>query len=112
MSITTYTTDPAIKKETPENIGAYEGPQEILKTYHIFHCINKKYTGQEVAKQPRKYVGFVLAPNIHLAFEKAQDLENVRSTSVGDLIQDSYGFYMVKNKGFELLCLVDEEGRE
>lgn len=61
-----------------------------------------------------------MASDINEAYHKCQndigDNEyakyKVRSLSVGDLIQDNYGFYMVKNVGFELLCLVDEEGRE
>jgi hypothetical protein len=117
--ITTFTTNKNIKEETPTEIGAFEGPKGVLKMYHIYHCINKHYMFTETEKQPRKYVGFVLADSLDQAFKLSQNDFNpdyakygARSTSVGDLIQDFYGFYMVCNTGFRLICLVDEESHE
>lgn len=117
--ITTFTTNKDIKESCPESIGAYEGPKSILNMYHIYHAINKKYMFSEHEKQPRKYIGFVLAKDMNEAFTLSQNDFNpdyrkfrARSTSVGDIIQDNYGFYMVCNTGFKLLCLVDEEGHE
>lgn len=109
-----------VKFETPDSIGAYEGPQPVLKHFHIYHCIDKKSMFTEIKRQPRKYVGSVYAKTLDEALREAQ-LENdnnyvykslnVRSTSIGDLIQDNYGFYIITAKGaFELICLVDETG--
>lgn len=114
--ITTYTTNKEVKSATPESIGAFEGPQDIKKMYHIYHAINKKYMFTETEKQPRKYVGYVIATDLTEAYRLAQfdsdQRQGVRATSVGDLIQDNYGFYMVATNEFKLICLVDEEGRE
>jgi len=118
-SITTFTTNQDIKNNNPEDIGAFEGPKKVLEMFHIYHAVNKKYMFQEVDKQPRKYIGHVMANNMDEAFKLSQNEFNpdyasykARSTSVGDLIQDSYGFYMVLNNGFKLICLVDDEGAE
>jgi hypothetical protein len=119
QEITTFTTNQEIKEQCSDSIGAYEGPKSVLKMYHIYHAINKKYMFTEHEKQPRKYIGFVLAKDMNEAYNLSQNDFNpeyrqykARSTSVGDLIQDNYGFYMVANEGFKLLCLLDEEGRE
>jgi hypothetical protein len=119
-TITTFTTEKEITNKTPEDIGAYEGPQKVLKMYHIYHCMNKKYMFTENEHQPRKYIGFVMANDIEEAYSKCQNDHNsldyikynVRSLAIGDIIQDNYGFYMVTNQVFKLLCLVDEDGRE
>jgi hypothetical protein len=93
--------------------------KDVLKQYHVYHAINKQYRFTETEKQPREYAGFVLAKNMEEAFKLSQNdfspewqKYGVRSTSVGDIIQDDYGFYMVCGTGFKLLCLLDEEGRE
>jgi hypothetical protein len=76
-----------------------------MKQYHIFHStgINKF---EEVEHQPRVYVGFVNASSLEKAFEYAQNdhvdwaMNEVRSTCVGDVIQDDEDFYMVCGIGF------------
>lgn len=117
--ITTFTTNQEIKNTCSEEIGAYEGPKTSLKMYHIYHSINKKCMFTEQEKQPRKYIGFVLAKDMNEAFTMSQNdfnpdykKYNARNTSVGDLIQDDYGFYMVMNIGFKLLCTLQEDGHE
>lgn len=118
-SITTFTTNSTIRSIKPDDIGAFEGPKKSLKTFHIYHCINKKYTFQEVEQQPRRYVGFVLANNMQEAFHLSQNDFGIeyrkykaRSTSVGDIIQDDYGFYMVTSNDFKLVCVLEHEGSE
>jgi len=114
-TITTFTTNQEIRSKTPEDIGAFQGPQPILKMFHIYHSMNKKYMFSEHEHQPREYIGYVMAKDIDDAFVKSQNdfgeeyrEYKKRSTSVGDLIQDDYGFYMVCNIGFKLICLVDD----
>lgn len=112
--VTTHTTNHEIKSQTPENIGAFEGPQPMLSMFHIYHCIEKQYMFTDRERQTRKYVGSVMAKDLDDAFRMAQNDFNedyrkykVRSTSIGDLIQDDYGFYMITGIGMKLLCLVD-----
>lgn len=116
--VVTHTTNHEIKSETPRNIGAYEGPKPILCMFHIYHCIDEEDMFTDKEKQPRKYVGSVMAEDLDDAFKMAQNdfnpeyrKYNVRSTSIGDLIQDDYGFYMVSGTGMKLICLV-ADGRD
>jgi hypothetical protein len=103
---------------SPDQIGVHEeAPQVVLKMFHIYHSVNPITRFTEAENQLREYVGFVMATDMEHAYKMAQNDFNsdyqkykVRSTSVGDLIQDNYGFYMVCDKGFKLICLVDETG--
>lgn len=83
--------------------------------YHIFHSIGvNKFN--EVERQPRNYVGFVTASSLEKAFEYAQNdhvdwaMNEVRSTSVGDVIQSDGRFFMVCGIGFKELILEEEGG--
>ena len=79
------------------------------KQYHIFHTTEAESSFTETEVQPRKYVGYVEASSLEKAFEYAQNdhvdwaMNEVRSTSVGDVIQSDEGFYMVCGIGFKLL---------
>lgn len=76
--------------------------------YHIFHSTGENKF-KEIEVQPREYAGFVEADSLEKAFEYAQNdhvdwaMNEVRSTSVGDVIQSDEGFYMVCGLGFKLL---------
>ena len=77
-----------------------------MAQYHIFHSVGPRMFSETV-KQPREYVGFVEASSLEDAFAKSQNGDNpwnpyqpCRSTSVGDVIQDNSGFYMVLGLGF------------
>lgn len=78
-----------------------------MRQFHIHQAINPTFTEDEV--QDRKYVGFVEADNLEKAFEYAQNdhvdwcFNQVRSTSVGDVIQDDDKFYLVMGVGFKQL---------
>jgi hypothetical protein len=95
-----------------------EGSQPTKQMFHIFHAYNPLFQFTEKEKQPRKYVGYVLADNLNDAVNQAQNSNvhystyNQRDTTVGDLIQDHYGFYMICSVGLKLVCLVDDEGGE
>ncbi len=85
-----------------------------MKQYHIFHAISPlRFTETEI--QPREYAGFVQANSIEKAFEYAQNdhidwaMNEVRSTSVGDVIQDGDKFFMVCGTGFKELVDPEEE---
>ena len=88
-----------------------------MKQYHIYHStgINKF---EEVENQQRIYVGFVKANSLEKAFEYAQNdhtdwtMNEVRSTSVGDVIQSDEGFYMVCGIGFKLLDVMSRNESE
>ena len=78
-----------------------------MSQYYIHQAEGEgKFT--ETVNQPRKYVGFVEADSLEEAFQKSQngDQSNwnnifpCRPTSVGDIIQGPYDFYMVTNSGF------------
>lgn len=104
-----------IRSEIGNSYEIYEGPKEVQKQFHIYHCINKEFMFTETEKQPRKYVGSVMARDMEQAFMYAQNDFNEaykkygqRSTSVGDIVQDDHGFYMVMNMGFKLICLLDD----
>lgn len=85
-----------------------------MQQYHIYQStgINKF---KEIEKQPRKYAGFVEASSLEKAFEYAQNdhvdwaINEVRSTSVGDVIQADDGFYMVCGTGFKLLVQPEQD---
>jgi hypothetical protein len=101
---------------TPEEIGV-EGAipvNEPLKVYHIFLAVNSSALFTEEQFQIRKYVATVVARDLEEAFKLAQNDFNPeyaskkqRSCSVGDLIQDNEGFYMVCSSGFKLICLLE-----
>jgi len=85
-----------------------------MKQYHIFHAISPlRFTETEI--QPREYAGFVQANSIEKAFEYAQNdhidwaMNEVRSTSVGDVIQDDDKFFMVCGIGFKELVQPEED---
>jgi hypothetical protein len=88
-----------------------------MEYYHIYHStgINKF---QEVEDQPRTYAGFLRASSLEKAFEYAQNdhvdwtINEVRSTSVGDVIQADDGFYMVCGLGFRLLDKMSKNDSE
>lgn len=85
-----------------------------MKQYHIYHStgINKF---EEVEIQPRAYAGFVTADSLEKAFEYAQNdhvdwaMNEVRSTSVGDIIQDHDRFFMVCGIGFKELIAPEQD---
>ena len=84
-----------------------------MEKFNIYHStgINKF---EEVENQPRIYVGFVEANSLEKAFEYAQNdhvdwaMNEVRSTSVGDVIESDEGFYMVCGMGFKLLDVMSK----
>jgi hypothetical protein len=84
-----------------------------MTQFHIYHSTGKDKF-QEVENQPREYVGFVEANSLEKAFEYAQNdhvdwaMNEVRSTSVGDVIQSDEGFYMVCGIGFKLLDVMSK----
>ena len=86
-----------------------EVTKSYFMQYHIFHAVGpRKFT--ETSYQPREYAGFVEASSLEDAYTKSQNDENpwnphnpCRSTSVGDVIQDDSGFYMVLGMGFRHL---------
>lgn len=102
ISVETASTDIQVHEDTK------------LRLYHIYHTINKQHSFTEKVEQPRRYIGFVMASSLEDAFTKAQNEDkfyqkyNVRSTSVGDFIQDCNYFYMVKGQGFECICSLDD----
>ena len=83
--------------------------------YHIYHSTGKF---EEVETQPRTYAGFVQASSLEKAFEYAQNdhidwtMNEVRSTSIGDVIQSDDGFYMVCELGFKLLGTLSKNESE
>jgi hypothetical protein len=90
---------------------------QSLKTYHIFHAINKLYVNTEKLEQPRRYVGWVLATDLDDAYIKSQKDFNpdykrygARDTCVGDVIQDDQAIYLIINSGFYKIS--DLEDRE
>ena len=95
--------------------------------YHIFHSTDKEHMFTETEKQTRQYAGFVMANSLDEAFKESQNTcdedgkheswnetdNTVRSTSVGDVIQDDQGFHLVLNVGFKFLFGNDDsEGAE
>ena len=82
-----------------------------MKQFHIFHSTGTDRF-QEIDIQPRVYAGFVQADSIEEAYMLSQNGDDgdewnatnpCRSTSVGDVIQDSDTFYMVCGRGFKPL---------
>lgn len=96
----------------PMDIGVDNPIKTSLRQFHIFHCTNIETMYREIERQPRKWVASVFAHNIEEAYRKAQNdaegseylLYDVRSTTVGDLIQDNLGFYMVCANEFRFIC--------
>lgn len=80
-----------------------------MAQYHIYHAVGpRRFTETDI--QPREYAGFVEAVSLEDAYTKSQNDENpwnpynpCRSTSVGDVIQDDSGFYMVLGMGWRHL---------
>lgn len=78
--------------------------------YHIHLAVGPRMF-TETDSQPRDYAGFVEANSLEDAFAKSQNtgLEHwnpyqpCRSSSVGDVIQDETGFYMILGTGFRHL---------
>jgi len=100
---------------TPQEIGVDQKvDSDQLKLYHIFLAVESSSTYTEEEFQIRKYAATVIAKDLEEAFKKSQNdfnpdyaKKNVRSCSVGDLIQDNDGFYMVCASGFKLICLLE-----
>lgn len=89
---------------------------DAFKLYHIFHTINKAYLGIERVEQPRKYIGWVMAEDLQDAWIKAQNDWNphyreykVRSTCIGDFIQDDEAIYMIIGNGFQKICDLEDK---
>jgi hypothetical protein len=86
-----------------------------MKQYHIFHATHPGLRFTETEIQPRQYVGFVEANSLEKAFEYAQNdhvdwaMNEVRSTSVGDIIQDDDKFFMVCGMSFKELIEPEED---
>ena len=84
-----------------------------MRYFHIYHSIGKDRF-QEIEDQYREYVSFVEANSLEEAFEYAQNdhvdwaMNEVRSTSVGDVIESDEGFYMVCGMGFRLLDVMSK----
>ena len=104
--------------KTPKDLGIKDHAQPIPlpKLYHIFHSVSEMYMFTEHEDQTRKYAASICAYDLEDAFRRSQnDIDgnteyqkyNVRSCSVGDLIQDNEGFYMVCESGFRLVCLLE-----
>lgn len=99
-----------------ESVGISTIPQTDLRPFHVYHAVNKLCMFTEKLEQPREYVGFILAKDLNDAWEKSQNdfnphyaMYGKRSTSVGDMLMDETGFYLVKNSGFDLVCTLDDE---
>lgn len=78
-------------------------------TYHIYHSTGENVF-TETEDQPREFVGTVEADSLQGAFVASQNIDeewnlekDVRSTSVGDVIQEEEKVYMVCGRGFKLL---------
>jgi hypothetical protein len=82
--------------------------------YHIFHSTGPD-AFEEVEKQPRQYAGFVTANSLEEAFFLSNNdnsdwaMNGVRSTSVGDVIQQDDKFFMVCGTGFKELVEEEED---
>lgn len=83
-----------------------------MQQYHIHHSVDRIKMFTPEVNQKREYVGFVEAESLDDAFHKSQNLDRdinwnptnpKRSTSVGDIIQDNEGFYLVEDVGFRKL---------
>jgi hypothetical protein len=77
--------------------------------YHIFHATGE-HMFTETENQPVEYVGTVQANSLEEAYLESQNTDecwnlhqDIRSTSVGDVIQDDEHCYMVCGIGFRLL---------
>jgi hypothetical protein len=83
-----------------------------MRQFHIHHATDPSLRFTETEKQPRVYASFVEAESLNDAFMLSQNDFNpnwstedkpLRSTSVGDIIQDGDDFHMVLGIGFRLL---------
>ena len=98
--------------------------QPGMTLYHIYHIVDPEYIGREIERTPRLYAGFVVAESIGQAYTVAQNNDSnanmggwaknndVRSTSIGDVIFDGSGFHMVTSDNFKLICDVNEDHPE
>jgi hypothetical protein len=83
------------------------------RTFTLYHATGPN-AFTEVEDQERKYAGWVRATSLEEAFRKSQNtdkpwfINNCRSTSVGDVIQDGKDRYLVCGSGFKLLGSEDE----
>lgn len=115
MSTTNGTTVPMHKiARTANEVGVEQSVIDTPKIYHIFLAIDSSSLFTEEEFQIRRYAATVIAKDLEDAFKKSQNDFNpdyakkgVRSCSVGDLIQDNDGFYMVCASGFKLICLLE-----
>lgn len=79
-----------------------------MNFYQIYQATGTN-RGTEIEHQPREYAGFVHAESLEQAFEYSQNededwsMNEVQSTSVGDVIRFEETFYMVCGTGFKLL---------
>lgn len=78
--------------------------------YEIFHAIGKDTMFTETENQIRILVGVVEADSLEHAYTLSQNFDKpwssflpCRSTSVGDVIKDDKGCYMVCNVGFKAI---------
>ncbi len=88
----------------------------MKRQFHIHQAIKPTFNETEV--QLRKYVGFVNAESLNEAFVLSQtenhdwQKNEVRSTSVGDVIQDYDKLFLVKSVGFQELTAITEPEEE
>lgn len=80
--------------------------------HQIFHVVNPSFNEND-EDLPKELVGTVEASSLEEAFMLSQNLESswkkgCRSTSIGDIIQDDNGFYLVTNSGFKNLDTEDK----
>lgn len=96
------------KKEAAEELLLLDSVSKGV--YQIYHAYGDAQFTEEL-NQPRKWAGSVSAESLSDAFEKSQNLEENthwlslqrRSTSVGDIIVCSDGYYLVLSIGFQQL---------
>jgi hypothetical protein len=107
-----------VKKRTSNKIYKKTGiiHHPVKRQYTIYHRVNMEDYKPEEGRQPRRFITQVEAENMSDAYKLAQvhskDIVG-RATTYGDVIQDHYGFYIIKeDDSFELLCLNDYEGGE
>lgn len=88
------------------------------RQFTIYHRVNEELYKPEEERQPRKFITQVVAEDMQDAYKLAQVHSKEitgRATTIGDLIQDNYGYYLIQDsetEPFKLLCLNDDEGGE
>ena len=86
--------------------------------HNIYHSLDyDRYSEEET--QNRQYVGSIDAESLEDAFKKTQNLNGIwneskpcRSTSIGDVIENKEGFYLVLSMGFKLLDQMSQNESE